>query len=328
MAFAARRMVRGRVAVLMLHRFGEPGNGPGWPTPHQLRALLDYARRHRYRIVSLADLLHDDTPRSSGPAIAFTVDDGYADFAELALPVFQTFDCPVTLFVTTGFLDGTSWFWWDQLEYVLARTERRAFTLTLGHGEETFEWDGAVRRTRTLGRIVARLKTLANAERERAVADIAEACRVDLPGTAPSAYAALRWVDLRNAAGRGVSVGPHSVTHPILSACTDTQADWEIRESWARVRSQVRSAVPVFCYPNGDSLSFGDREVQALQRAGLELGVSSMPGYAASADLSRSAGPARRYTVPRFACPSDLDGFVQIVSGIELFKSRFLALGR
>ena len=35
-------------------------------------------------------------------AVAFTVDDGYFDFAEVAAPIFSHYDCPVTVFLVTG----------------------------------------------------------------------------------------------------------------------------------------------------------------------------------------------------------------------------------
>ena len=53
-------------------------------------------------------------------AVAFTIDDGYVEQATVAAPVFAEFDCPVTTFVTSGFLDRALWFWWDQIEYVFA----------------------------------------------------------------------------------------------------------------------------------------------------------------------------------------------------------------
>ena len=67
-----------------------------------------------------------DAQRGAGPpmdrAVAFTMDDGYEDQGEIAA-LFGRFDCPVTIFLTTGFIDGSVVLWWDQLAEILKRAE-------------------------------------------------------------------------------------------------------------------------------------------------------------------------------------------------------------
>ena len=46
-------------------------------------------------------------------------DDGYRDTLEVALPVFAAKRVPMTVYLTTGFLDGEHIAWWDALEHLL-----------------------------------------------------------------------------------------------------------------------------------------------------------------------------------------------------------------
>src|SRR5262245_38025762 len=120
----SRRLLRDRGVIFMLHRFRDPDLGVDGHDPRVLRRALDYLRRHRYELVSLMDLLKRLKNRSQPPrgAIAFTFDDGYQDQATIGAGIFSEFDCPVTTFVTTGFVDRTMWFWWDRIQYVFRET--------------------------------------------------------------------------------------------------------------------------------------------------------------------------------------------------------------
>ena len=51
-------------------------------------------------------------------------DDGYRDTFEVAFPVFASKRVPMTLYVTTGFIDGQHFPWWDGLEHLLRVRDR------------------------------------------------------------------------------------------------------------------------------------------------------------------------------------------------------------
>jgi peptidoglycan/xylan/chitin deacetylase (PgdA/CDA1 family) len=115
-----------------------------------------------------------------------------------------------------------------------------------------------------------------------------------------------------------MTFGPHSVSHPVLSRTTHDATDYEIAESWARLRAETRRPVPIFCYPNGEWSDFGDREIAVLRRLGFIGAVVSEPGYASA--LTFRGGEDNRFRVQRFGFPDDLPHMVQYVSGVERFK--------
>lgn len=325
---SAFRHVQGDYAtVLMLHRFRREGSeGPGLD-PTLLTSGLEYLRGNGFELISLEDLfrrLAGEGPPLRG-AVAFTVDDGYRDQAEVAAPIFRRFDCPATTFVTTGFLDGALWMWWDKIEYVFLNTRRKSFEVELGG--KTLRYDLSVPRLADSSFDFAeRCKAVANEERERGIQALALAAEVDLPEHAPPQYAAMTWDDVRAREREGMRFGPHTVTHPILSRTTEQHAAHEVSESWRRLQSEAEHPVPIFCYPNGRrggssadaEGDFSAREIEMLRRLGALGAVSSEAGYAVP-HLFRK-GHDEPFAVPRLAYPEERSSLAQYVGGIERLK--------
>lgn len=304
--------------MLMLHRFGEPGRGSSFHTSAELAAILEVLRRRRFALLSLGDLIR---MLSSGESIGshtvvFTVDDGYADFGALAAPIFESFECPVTVFVATGFIDGHTWFWWDQIEYVLQRTVITERDVTLSGTVLRLSLDTKRNRERSFLTLVARLKQVREEEKAACVDRLFHALEVDIPASAPDAYRAMTWDDIRSWSRRGVSFGPHTVTHPILAQVTDSDADGQIRGSRARLIEELGDPGPAFCYPNGNRDSFGDRECALVEAVGYPAAISAISDYI-------GPGPAnweqRRWSLPRFSCPHSPGRLLALVAGIRRF---------
>lgn len=168
---------------------------------------------------------------------------------------------------------------------------------------------------------VERLKLVPDLERLAAMQDLAAGLEVEIPQQAPAPYRAMDWDQIRALGARGVTFGPHSVTHPILTQVDDARADVEITESWRAVSEATPASIPVFCYPNGGLLDFGPRDEQLVARAGMLAAVSNQPGFARRSPFG--VGLARQYSLPRFSYPDHPAEFLQIQRGLESLKRRF-----
>jgi len=210
---------RGRAAIFMLHRFTDRIDGPADAhNVDMLRDGLGYLRRHGYDVIDLATLVR----RLSEPAprlyktVVFTVDDGYYDFFDLAAPVFAEFGYPVTVFLTTGFIDGDQWNWWDKVEYMVTHSPLPMATLSVGREQVTVDLTEPLRQEHWHQYLCSQLKTISNNEKLAALADWAQALDTVIPSRAPAEYAPMTWPQINKAAASGVQFGPHTVTHPIL----------------------------------------------------------------------------------------------------------------
>jgi peptidoglycan/xylan/chitin deacetylase (PgdA/CDA1 family) len=315
-----RSLMSGRATIFMLHRFKCAEAGVAGHDPNFVGAILEYLRRNKYELVSLREL-YDRVAHDAAPvrrAVAFTIDDGYFDHAQVAAPVFAAFDCPVTTFLATGFLDKQLWFWWDQIEYVFESTPRPTIQVSLGSKNLEFQAGEPNLRAHGQAAFTEFCKTLNTVDRLAAVIHLAKAAEVEIPATPPVRYAPMTWDAMRAAETKGMEFGPHTVTHPILARSSDEQATAEVTGSWRRLREEARNPVPIFCYPNGQFSDFGDREIAAIKHAGMRGAVSGEPGYFDRAHILSAAD--ERFRVRRFGFPDDWTDAMQYASGIERVK--------
>jgi peptidoglycan/xylan/chitin deacetylase (PgdA/CDA1 family) len=96
-----------RLIVFVMHAVNQarsemavsPGRFQG-----QMRSLLEAG----YRPLAMDDVLEALSGRKvSTPAFSVTFDDGYESVVTQALPILESLSIPATVFLTTGFLDGT-----------------------------------------------------------------------------------------------------------------------------------------------------------------------------------------------------------------------------
>lgn len=318
----SRLVQRNCATIFMLHRFRHVERGiDGFEVEH-LRKGLEFLRKRKYDLRSLASVM--ETMMQGGPplqgSVVFTIDDGYVDQAEVAAKVFAEYDCPVTTFLATGFVDGKLWFWWDKIEFIFASTRRHAIRVRLADCLIDYHWESMADRICAQADFTARCKLVSDSDKHRAIVNLAAEGEVSIPNAPPEVFSPMTWDQARACERIGMTFGPHTVTHPILSRTTDVQAKDEITESWKRVREQLNDPVPVFCYPNGGWADFGDRETDILKNEGLIGAVVGEPGFADPGLLAReSAGP---YKVRRFGFPETLPRLAQYVSGIERLKQK------
>jgi peptidoglycan/xylan/chitin deacetylase (PgdA/CDA1 family) len=325
-----RALTKDSAAIFLLHRFADPDRGVRGHDPHQLRQFLAWLRARGIRLWDLGDLLRSVHSREPiGGGVCFTVDDGYADFATAGMDVFAEFDCPVTVFLTTEFTDQTRWLWWDQVRYLLTRTQRQTLEwaslaepseLRLGHSNHATApglpsdrpLTSAVARAAAVEETVRSLIALRADQRDRIIQNLSQVLEIPLPSYAPDRrFEGLTWEEVRTCARRGARFGPHTTTHPCLAAEETADAAAEIEDSWARVREMVDDPVPVFAYPFGTSSSFGDREANLVREAGLEGAVTASPRFVRGDGRAQAA-----YRLPRFGLPDERLVRREIATGV------------
>jgi peptidoglycan/xylan/chitin deacetylase (PgdA/CDA1 family) len=317
-------LTRGRVAILAAHRFRRRDADEDGTSVAALRADLAYLRSEGYSFPSLGEaverLQHD--PGSLRKAVVYTIDDGYLDFMNLAAPAFAEFDCPATVFLPTAFVDGGTWLWWDRIEFIILHTRRDHTVVELDGPPTTLRWSSHDERKAAIAFLVASVKRLPEVAKLEVIARLGGELDVELASTPPSRYAPLSWDQVRALEERGISFGPHSVSHPVLARASDEQVREELGQSWKRLQYETTGAVPVFAYPNGRAGDFGPREAQLLKDLGIAAAVTMEPGYAWRGHFDARA-PLARYALPRFGYPPSQQTLVRIASGFE--RVRLLA---
>ena len=314
-----------RITIFTLHRFAVPDLGVEGHEPALIRATLGRLRRERYSLISVEDAVNllQNGGEIPGRAVVFTVDDGYFDFRDVAADLFLEFDCPVTVFLTTGFMDGTSWHWWDHIAYVCRATRVRQIDVALDGAPLRLELGTDSARLKTAQHVALLCTRISEIAKSRFIGALALAADVEIPMKPPAEYRPIGWDDARKLESRGITFGPHTVTHPVLIRTSDDDVVWQLRESWRTIRSELKRPVPVLAYPNGD---YGAREIAALSEIGLAGALTTEPAYASIMNSADGAG--RVYRIPRFPFPEHAEqacltasGFTRIAAGVRRIHS-------
>jgi peptidoglycan/xylan/chitin deacetylase (PgdA/CDA1 family) len=308
-------------SIFMLHRFSCPEEGVTGHEPAKVRTVLSHLRNEGYDLISLREMfrrLRDGEPLRR--AIAFTIDDGYFDHGSIAGPIFAEFDCPVTIFAVSGFLDGMDWLWWDRAQFICEATSKTQLTVCVGGEQRVFKLDSMEARQSAALAISIWCQDASQANRSACLANLAKDAEVELPAKPPQRFAPISWNEARQLEKQGVvSFGPHTVTHPVLSSTTEEHARLEISESWKRISAELASPVPIFCYPHGRQRDFGTREMDEVHRIGLWGAVRGYPGRLRPDDYREAPAIC---AVPRFPFSDNLIDILQCVSGLETAKAR------
>jgi peptidoglycan/xylan/chitin deacetylase (PgdA/CDA1 family) len=270
------------LAILMFHGVeGAPIYPPcGYVTDTaHLRRELAHVRRY-FNVLPLEEALErlrDGTlPKR---AAALTFDDGTRNLATHAGPVLRDLGLPAAVFLATGPMGTGEALWPDRLFIAFARTKLAEVDLTaVGLGKCSLR--SATDRFQTRDVVIDYFKQLPDSERIARVESLVTAL-----GPAFDAYGGpfemLSWDEARGLASDArVSLYPHTVTHPILSRCSDQKVDYEISESCLTVERETGHAPMVFAYPNGGLEDFDDRAKAVLRRNGVRWALSTDRGYA------------------------------------------------
>ncbi|MFK7734211.1 MAG: polysaccharide deacetylase family protein [Pseudomonadales bacterium] len=218
-------------------------------------------------------------------AVCVTFDDGYADNALCALPVLERYAIPASVFVSTAFLNGGR-MWNDSVREALRIAPGDEFDLT-DFGLERYQTSSMDERLVAAEAIIRAIKHKDPLERATLVDQI-ETLVGELPGDLM-----LTSEQLRNL-GRGeVSIGAHTVNHPILSSISASQAEAEIAGSRETLQDILQKDVEQFAYPNGaPGVDYTAEHRDMVERLGFKVAVSTHWGAAC-----KKSDP---YQLPRF----------------------------
>ena len=266
-----RQQWAGLGACLVYHRVVETPADAGAFAPYsgltvtakQFRAQMQHVRA-KYRCLPVEDLvarLRSGTLERGSVAITF--DDGYRDNLTVALPILEELGIPATIFVSTGLIEEGTGLWWYDLQRLISR-----------YNSLSFDWNGRrwefelqttelkTRATLVLNEIFKRLDPAQQATLFRSMDPHSE-----YPGNYSGEM--LTWDEVEWLARHPlITIGAHTVRHPVLSRLREPQLSFELSESRRILAERLRRTVSLFAYPYGGPEQAGPREFAAASTTG------------------------------------------------------------
>jgi peptidoglycan/xylan/chitin deacetylase (PgdA/CDA1 family) len=221
-----------------------------------LAEQLHYLVRH-FKVVSLESMLDRLTNGSFPPAheIVLTFDDGLRNNLTVVYPILQELKVPATMFVCPALVESGAWLWNHEMRcrmQTLAATDLAELRMKLlapgTSADAIIEW----------------MKTLRLQQRLMAETIVRQAT----PGFQPTntqheAFDTMDWDDLRSLDCNLITVGSHTLSHPILTTLSADEIESEILESRQCLEQRLERKADFFCYPNG---AYDKRAYQLVQK--------------------------------------------------------------
>jgi peptidoglycan/xylan/chitin deacetylase (PgdA/CDA1 family) len=289
------------VLILNYHRIGYPNwadlDRNLWSaTPEAFDAQMAVLQRD-CDVIGLADL-EQALGNRRGRSVMITFDDGYLDNYTRAFKILRDHGLTATFFVTTGFLDRRLVPWWDEIAWMVRNS--RVDHLPASEWSETpistslAHWESAI------ARLLKIYKGLKSSQTERFLNYLAEElqsgrCPVDV-----GRDLWMTWDMAREMQAAGMTLGGHSVTHPVLSSLSPDEQDYEVGESRRRLVAELGSSIEAFSYPVGGGKSFNEITKQAVRRHGFRWGFTYLGGYLQPGDFDP-------FALRRTAIETDID---------------------
>ena len=304
---AARTLARwtaGKGALLMLHRVlpaAPPGFAPNARlavTPEYLASLLASFRDANIDILSLDAALARIAQRDPCRRfVCFTFDDGYRDNLEHALPVFQRFDAPFTVFATTGFADRSLAPWWQALELVLV--ERDQLRWPEGGQVASFDARDPAAKQGVFDLLSARFLDLTAAKLRAQLSAFVAANGHSMRELA--ARDMCSWSELRALQSAGVEIGCHCVSHPRLALETTRAVREQLLHARHRLEAKLGRPVRHLAYPYGRAEHVGQREFFIARELGFASAVTTRQALIYQAHAQHLHALPRIEVTPSFA---------------------------
>jgi peptidoglycan/xylan/chitin deacetylase (PgdA/CDA1 family) len=209
-----------------------------------------------------------------------TIDDGDKSFYDVIYPVLKKHNVPASIYVSPKIstLESNYWFQevngYNQLELkrIIANLSNISIKSLLKYNSESI------------------LKTLK-------IDQINEIIKIyrEKTKTPKRSFQNMTVNNLKEVNKSGlVTIGAHTINHPILKNEDDMTSKYEIVESINELSSLLNFEIKYFSYPNGiPYLDFSDREKNYLQKANIHLAFTT--------ESKNLTGSGDRTCVPRFA---------------------------
>jgi peptidoglycan/xylan/chitin deacetylase (PgdA/CDA1 family) len=240
-----------------------------------------------------------------------TFDDGYRDNYDVAFPVLKSEGVAATFFIATGFIDAPRLPWWDEIAWMVRMSRRKALELPAWiSGPIVFD---EPERQQAIRMVLRAYKSLATDSAEEYLEAVARA-------TGSGRYTAaandlwMNWAMLREMDRAGMTIGGHTISHPVLARSSIEVQRREILGCGARLTEAIGKPMRYFSYPVGGPTAFDSRTREILRQAGVEFAFSYYGGFRKFAEWDDYH--VRRVPVESYITP---DWFRSITSLPHLF---------
>ena len=241
------------------------------PSKELFRKTLHWLKAQNVNFISTNELVKiingELNPKPS--SVILTVDDGWKGNKHNVIELAQLHNIPVTIFVSLDPVVRRSPFWWSFVNK---------------------------QKSKGLGMYgVKELKNMDNNQRLAYLNKFGFSTTID--------HEAMTIEDIIEADSfKNIAIESHTISHPILTKCTDSDSEYEIQKSKRLLEDILGRKIMGFAYPNG---SHGLREIEYLKKHGYKYAFTTVADY---------------LQIEKINCPYSLPRF-EVVEGVSFAEN-------
>ncbi len=241
------------------------------------------------------------------PATLLTFDDGYLDNYTTALPVLEAHGVSALFFLVTSYLDDPHLVsWWDRISALARHCVGKRISLS---EPEPRDW---VVSADNLDAVIAELLAnyrAANCDKARFLRELAMCAGVEMDH-APSRLF-MNWSEVSSLIERGMMIGTHTHTHPILAQMDGQSQNHEICHSKALLEERLGIRCNALAYPVGSRDTFTNSTKRIAEENGIRYAFSYDGGTNNASGLDRLS--LNRLSFPRYGSPARIRSSVAML---------------
>jgi len=183
-----------------------------------------------------------------------TFDDGYRSMVQRILPILKKYNLPVAMFLSSGFMDDNQTPWFNRLIESICRAKEDVLPFS-GNGQ-VYSLRSSKEKADAINAVASYVKTVPDSKKHEILGEI-EGILHYRPQEYGRLLPMLSWKEAGElAASPLLTLGAHTVTHPILTQMPAAEAFEEIRQGREQIFQNTGVLVRHFAYPNGRADDF------------------------------------------------------------------------
>jgi peptidoglycan/xylan/chitin deacetylase (PgdA/CDA1 family) len=252
-----------------------------------LRQQLRLLKAH-YDVIAPENALAWREGRAALPskAVLLTCDDGLLNCLTDMLPVLRQEGLSCLFFVTgASALESRTMLWYEELFLMFLHASPGPFEISAEGITVTGDLREREGRRAAWWNLVKRLSQFRAQQRESFLGaarnQLGGASRQGFDERYPASFrrfGLLTCAELRELSSAGMTIGAHTLSHPMLSQLPPELAYAEISESRMRLEAALKKAVWAFAYPFGDPPSVTPQVLEMPEKAGYEAAFMNFGG--------------------------------------------------
>jgi peptidoglycan/xylan/chitin deacetylase (PgdA/CDA1 family) len=231
-----------------------------------------------YEVISIDELMDclDSEENIEKPKVVVTFDDGYRDNYNNAFPILKKYNVPASIYLVSGVIDTEKELWLERIETLLIHTSKVSIDNMDLLDAESVDISTLAKKKDINIRLSRILKRMEVESREAAVKSLEKYLLPD--GYLQPSRKMLSWQEVREMMEHDVTIGAHTVSHPILSQISSADAESEISNSKTQIEKRIGQRVGHFALPNGGMKDFSPDVIRHIQNAGFSSNVTTLSG--------------------------------------------------